>query len=256
MNLMILIKQGLSTFFALLLRYPKEMIILLMGIYIIFCQLTHNGPLTINGKCQIPERGDTISDNVIEITTFDSAITILNVSEPIPVFEELPVLNKWKRPVPSSNASDSVDDMSSSLRRYEFSLTECEERIKDLSTIRTYMDSVRDETMVIYYEFKTQGKLEGAPKLSYKRIAPIISTERTVETAIPIGPYRKIGMGGELEYHNMGSSPHFRGMETSAMVSYMDLKNNQFIIKGGYLFQNQPGWTLGVGYIKNFNIKW
>lgn len=251
--------NGASTFFGWFLKYPREMVILVMGIYIVFCQLTHNGPINVNGPCPEGNTGDTISDIVIETLTFDSTKVVLDVSEPTPVLEEEPADPiTWTRPVlaidTGATCSDSIVELTSSLRWYDHTLSDCEERIRFLSTIRTYVDSARNDTMVVGYEFKVRGELIGTPSLWYKRTAPYISTHRETTILDVRGPYRKIGIGAELGPH-FRQGTLFRGVEASLNVAYLDKKNNALKLEAGYLFQREPGWALRVGYTKYFNLK-
>lgn len=240
-------------------KYPKEALIVILSGYIVFCQLTHYGPLNVNGPCPQNENGDTLSDIVTETVIFDSTKVKLDVSKPTPVSTEESKPVKWKRPVlavdSSSNCSDSIAELVSSLGWYDFSLSECEERLKDASAFRVYKDSARNDSMVVGYEFKVRGELIGTPELWYKRTAPYVSTTRTITKVEVRGPYRKIGLGAGIEYINQGQSFKPGGIETVLKISYLDKKNNQVILQGGYVFQQQEGWTIGVGYIKHFNIK-
>ena len=253
------LQRGASTFLGWFLKYPREMIILVMGIYIVFCQLTHNGPLTKGGECPQAIDGDTISDIVTETVIFDSTKVELDVSKPAPVSEEEKEPVTWERPVlavdPSSDCRDSVAELVSSLGWYEFSLSECEERLNELAKVRTYKDSSRNDSMVVGYEFKVLGSLVDSVSLWYKRTTPYVSTTRTITKVEVRGPYRKIGLGAGIGYINEGQSFKPGGIETVLKASYSDKKNNQVILQGGYIFQNQPGWKIGVGYVRNFNIK-
>ena len=254
-----ILKSGASTFFGWFLKYPREMTILLMGGYIVFCQLTHNGPLTIAGECIQGNNGDTLSDIITETVIFDSTKVELDVSKPAPVLEETKDPITWERPVAvldsATDCSDSISSLVSSIGWYEFSLSECEERLNELAKVRTYRDSSRNDSMVVGYEFKVLGSLVDTPKLWYKRTLPYVSTTRTITKVEVRGPYRKIGFGAGLGYINEGESFKPGGIETVLKAAYSDKKNNQFLIDGGYLFQDRSGWVVKVGYIRNFNIK-
>jgi hypothetical protein len=248
-----------ENFFGLFIKYPKELIILLMTCYIIFCQITHNGPLTRGGECYQAINGDTLSDIITETVIFDSSKVKLNVPEPTPILETPGPKRTWTRPVlavdSTSDCRDSIAGLVSSLGWYDFSLDECEERLQKLSMVRVYKDSARNDSMVVGYEFKARGELIGTPELWYKRTAPYVSTTRTITKVEVQGQYRKIGIGLEVGYINKGNKANPGGLETAFQASYIDKKNHQFILKGGYIFQQQEGWIVGVGYIKNFNIK-
>ena len=240
-------------------KYPKEMIILLLSGYIVFCQLTHSGPLTSGGKCPEAGNGDTLSDITTETFIFDSSKVVLDVSKPDPISTVSGTKKTWKRPVlvvdPTGDCRDSIAGLVSSLGWYDFYLGECEERLQELSTVRTYKDSASNDSTVVGYGFSVRGELIGTPELWFKRTAPYVTTTRTITTVEVRGPYKKIGVGVGVAYINQGSKASPGGLETSLQASYMDKKNNQFIVKGGYLFQQQEGWLIGIGYMKDFDIK-
>tara|TARA_R110002051_G_scaffold221930_3_gene285545 strand:- start:2795 stop:3592 length:798 start_codon:yes stop_codon:yes gene_type:complete len=252
--------NGASTFFGWFLKYPREMAILVMGIYIVFCQITHNGPLTVGGECSQGQTGDTISDIITETFIFDSSKVVLDVSEPTSILEEKPESPiTWERPIlvmdTSATCSDSIMELTSSLRWYDLSLSECEQRLLDISSFRTYKDSSRNDTMVVGYEFKVRGELIGSPELWYKRTAPWVSTHRETTVLEVRGPYRKIGIGAGLGPHFKQGKTIFRGMEATLNIAYLDKKNNALKFEAGWLFQQDPGWALRVGYTKYFDLK-
>lgn len=247
-----------TTLFNGMVKYPwRTSTILLIG-YVVWCQMTHYGPLTIAGKCPQVETGDTLSDTITETAIFDSSIVETNDFDTIPISEEPPAdPTAWERPEitldTGATCADSVTELMSSIGWYELSLKECEDRVNYLETIRTYSDSTRNDTMVTGYTFQVRGELFGKPTTWYKRVAPYITKTRTVTVVEVRGPYRKIGIGGQAGPHFWNTNK-FRGVETSIALGYMSLKNDEINLEGGYLFQQDPGWKIMVGYKKWFDL--
>ena len=44
-------------------------------------------------------------------------------------------------------------------------------------------------------------------------------------------------------------------MEATLNIAYLDKKNNALKFEAGWLFQQDPGWALRVGYTKYFDLK-
>jgi hypothetical protein len=255
-----ILKSGASTFFGWFLKYPREMIILLLGAYIIFCQWTHNGPINVNGPCPGPELGDTLS--MVHDTTYiypdTNLILKLHGFDLIPEEVEKSKNPKWVAPeiVIDSGAStaDSLTEILWAVDFLEKELYDCDSTYREETAKRTYKDTLHADSIDVFLELKVKGAVIDTPKFTYRRTKPLMQITTMIERAVLIGPFRKIGIGAEVGHHfKQGNA--LMGMEAAVNLNYLDKKNNAFKVEGGYLFQQNPGWSIKVGYTKYFNIK-
>lgn len=163
----------------------------------------------------------------------------------------------WKRPqrpnIPvGSNCRDSVALLLEHNRMMSLTLDECDDAYHDAIAIRTYGDTLRNDSIEVAVNFRVEGRIFGIPSVNYRYLAPypVITVTETVTTTVEKGPYRKIyvegGVGPDMTWNNTLSA--VRG---SLGVGYTDKKNWSYGIRAG---ANQFGYTVEAGVRMSFDI--
>lgn len=231
--------------------------ILLIGglVWIIICSMSHCGSL----REGVSEGIDTVS---VKVDTFwmpvdTNAIFTLHGFDTLPKYvTQLESRKEFKPKVPvivdADNSSDSLTAYIRLLQESNGVLLECDSLLGDAVAIRTYRDTLENDSISIDLEIKTKGELFGEPKISYRYLAPypIITNTITLEETIVVGPFRKIylegGVGPMMTWDNK-----LFAISGSVGLGYTDKKNWSYGGRGTF---NQNGYLVEATLRKSFNV--
>lgn len=145
---------------------------------------------------------------------------------------------KWKgSKYPRVEVSNTPVVSDSALRHaYEMlslSMEECDDAYHDAITIRTYRDTLRNDSIELRIALSTEGRLYEEPSVQYRYLKPypVITVKETVTEVLP--PKRKI-------YVELGGGPDmnldhsFNSLRMSFGVGYMDRKDWGYGIRGSF----------------------
>ena len=218
-------------------------------IAIVICLTTHCGS----------RNGITVGKtDTVRVTTtvlkYDSSVHSL-IGDTIAYYQALLSEPKWKRPeiryVPNSSVSDSLRVTLLSLKQYDELLKNCDEQYRTDYAYRSYGDTLRSDSAVVWYDFSINGRLASNPKFSYKILTPekTITIKETVTNTIT--NRKKIYLGGGIGARLPWESDRLGAIVGSARLGYSDRKNQSYGLRGDF---SQSDYTVSFEYTKSFSL--
>lgn len=230
-------------------------------LWAVICTLTH-----CSGTLDPWGRHGAVSDTVI--TRIDTAwvypdtnaIFALKWKELKPRHEQHiadSLRRRWggpQRPVMDVGAADmaGIDSLRHHFKMLTSLFEECDDAYHDAIALRSYGDTLRNDSIEVAVNFRVEGRLFGIPTVNYRYLAPypVITVTETVTTTVENGPYRKVyvegGIGPDMTW---GSDLY--AIRGSLGVGYTDKRNWSYGIRAG---ANQFGYTGEVVVRKSFDI--
>lgn len=159
------------------------------------------------------------------------------------------------RPAPpifpvDADCRDSVVALRTHSQMLELTLSECDSAYEQAISVRSYGDTLRNDSIEVAVNFRVEGRLRGAPSIKYRYLAPypvVTITETITNTA---DPYRKIyvegGLGPDMTWDNGLSA--IRG---SLGLGYTDKRNWSYGVRAGV---TQNGYTVEGAVRKSFDV--
>jgi hypothetical protein len=246
----------ISKFFGWLWTNKRAGVEILMGAWIVFCILTHNGSWTRNGPCEV-KTGDTlgITHDTTYIYPDTNLILHLNGFDTIPETVTAQTEPRWSAPelvIPhSASTSDSLSEILVALDFLETELYDCDSTYRWDTAERTYKDTTSNEDIDVFIDIKVKGALIDTPKVSYVWKRPEMQVNTVVDIAVVPDPKRKIGVGVETG-PAFDVPTKFNSLELDLNLEYIDRKNNGFVLEAGYRTDNS--WIVKFGYKKYFDF--
>jgi hypothetical protein len=249
-------------FFTFIGKYWKQISWVGLLIWAIICTLSH-----CSGKRMPWENGsgvpDTVSVKVDSIWVYPdtSAIFALYGFDTIPIHiehlnDDIRKLQARRPQAPAFRAdadcSDSVRVLLAHRAILKNSLNECDSILVNNFAIRTYRDTIRNDSIEVSIMFKVQGTLKGEPKIDYRYLAPypVITNTITLKDP-PSPPRRQVYVGG-----GVGPRLNWNGNGLDAIVGSAELgyTNRKFLSVGlaGDFSQNDYGVRLVIR--KGFSV--
>ena len=171
----------------------KQIIFGLLFIWVVICSLTH---------CRHISSWDDHSTTTVQVDTFyvypdTNAIFALHGFDTLPKYvQQLQSRTRFQPKAPNFNGDDGCRDSLSTLWAVCNEISQmtllCDSMYGDAVAIRSYSDSLRNDSIVLYAAFDVSGRLIGEPKFEYKYLAPreVIREVHTVNHAAKV--YRKL----------------------------------------------------------------
>ena len=231
--------------------------ILLAGflVWVIICCMSHCG----NTRFGNSEGVDTVSveiDTVWMPVDTNAIFTLYGFDTIAQYITQLENRREFKPQAPviidADNSADSLSAYIQLLEESNRTLLECDSLFGASVAIRTYQDTLENDSISIALEIQTKGELFGEPKLSYRYLAPypIITKTITVKETITVGPFRKVYLeGGAGPMMNWGNG--LDAISGSIGLGYTDKKNWSYGGRGTF---NQNGYLVEVTLRKSFNV--
>jgi len=160
------------------------------------------------------------------------------------------------RPQPADHRADGTcADSLATLRNHSELLTsildECDEAYHDAIAIRTYGDTLRNDSIEVAVNFRVEGHLRGEPSIRYRYLAPYPVITNTVTLKDPPAPVRHQvyiggGIGPRLSFENVPNA-----VEGSVGLGFVNRKNLSMGIEAGVTHQD---YRIGVRVRKGFAV--
>lgn len=231
--------------------------ILLIGatVWIVICCMSHCGSSrtgtsnkidTVGVKTEIRwEYADT--NAILQLYGFDT----------LPRYVRELENRKQFRPMETSivgadNVSDSIDSYIELLANANTVIEDCDKAFSNAVSVRTYGDTLKNDSIEVSVAFNVSGKLLGEPRISYRYTAPypVITNTITLKETVVVGPFRKIylegGAGPVMTWDNK-----LFAISGSLGLGYTDKKNWSYGLRGTF---NQNGYTVEAAFRKSFNV--
>ena len=180
-----------------------------------------------------------------------SAIMALRGFDTIPVFVDRVVYKRWEAPIISEgvDCSDSLYEYIAGLQWCSDMLDECDSLYRIASAIRTYTDTLTNDSIELRVSLKTKGVLFDRPEFTYRRLYPypVITKTITLNTKPKRGIYLEAGVGAQIRYNrDLSPSPAL-----SMGLGYNDTKANSYGVRGCF---GQNLGTVEFTYRKTFGL--
>ena len=209
----------------------KQIIFGLLFIWVVICSLTH---------CRHISSWDDYSTTSIQIDTFyvypdTNAIFALHGFDTLPKYvQQLQSRTRFQPKVPNFDGNGGCRDSLATLWNVCNEITQmtllCDSMYGVATAIRSYSDSLRNDSIVLYAAFDVSGKLVGTPEFSYKYLLPkeVIREVHTVNHAAKV--YRKL-------YAEAAVGPRllWKGNELATVVGTL-----------GVGFTDKKDWSYGI----------
>jgi hypothetical protein len=211
----------------------KQLLFALFFLWAVVCTLTHCRGLS-------PWDAHEGTTTTVKIDTFyvypdTNAIFVLHGFDTLPNHVALLQSRTRFRPkAPDFNNDGSCRDSLNTLWAVSKELSEmallCDSMYGDATAIRSYSDSLRNDSIVLYASFDVSGKLVGEPKFGYKYLLPreVIREVHTVNHAAKV--YRKL-------YAEAALGPRFNWKENELATVVGTL---------GIGFTDKKDWSYGI----------
>lgn len=201
----------------------KETAIAILVIWCVLCTKIHCGS---KGS---PE----IAIDTVWVYPDTSAIMALRGFDTVPVFIDRVVYKRWEAPTISESidCSDSLGEYITALGWCSEMLDQCDSLYGITSAIRTYTDTLTNDSIELRVSFKTRGSLYTRPQFTYRRLYPypVITKTITLDANPKRGIYVEAGAGVQMLYkRDLSPSPVL-----SLGLGYTDTKDNSYGIRGG-----------------------
>lgn len=201
-------------------------------IWAIVCSLTHCAGVRTPWDNQ--ESIVTVKVDTLWVFPDSTAIFALHGFDTLPRYVqhlEHRLRFRPKAPVfhPLSSCSDSVVALLSHSKMQSIVIAECDSAYADAIAVRSYGDTLRNDSIEVSIGFRVQGHLRGEPSITYRYLAPypVITIERIIQMP-PTAPNRRVylegGIGVAMTWDN----------ELNAISGSLGL---------GY--ENRKGWSFG-----------
>lgn len=227
-------------------------------LWVIVCSLTHCAG--IKTPWSNTESGDTtvtIKVDTAWVYPDTNAIFVLYGFDTLPNYvEHLQQRTRFRTPTavfhPFSSCRDSVVVLRSLNQMQSLVIAECDSAYADAVAVRSYGDTLTNDSIEVTLNFRVQGHLRGTPVINYRYLAPypVVTIEKTVEVKTVDGPYSKIylegGVGALMTWENQ-----LGAVTGSVGLGYTDKRNWSYGARGSF---NQVGYTVEGTFRKSFDI--
>ena len=162
-------------------------------------------------------------------------------------------LLRWHRPQapvfhPDSDCSDSLTTLRNHSEVLTSILDECDEAYHDAIALRTYGDTLRNDSIEMAVNFRVEGRLKGVPSIRYRYLAPypVITNTVTVNTPIRRQVYIDGSIGPRLTFENVPNA-----IEGSLGLGFVNRNNLSLGIEAGV---SHADYRVGVRIRKGFSV--
>jgi hypothetical protein len=157
------------------------------------------------------------------------------------------------RPRPADHSTDDTcADSLATLRNHSEVLTsildECDEAYHDAIALRTYGDTLRNDSIEVTVNFRVEGRLKGVPSIRYRYLAPypVITNTVTVNAPVRRQVYIDGGVGPRLTFENVPNA-----IEGSLGLGFVNRNNLSLGIEAGV---SHADYRVGVRVRKGFSV--
>jgi len=157
------------------------------------------------------------------------------------------------RPRLADHSTDSTcADSIATLRNHSEVLTsildECDEAYHDAIALRTYGDTLRNDSIEVAVNFRVEGRLKGVPSIRYRYLAPYPVITKTVTVNAPVRRqvYIDGGIGPRLTFENVPNA-----IEGSLGLGFVNRNNLSVGIEAGV---SHVDYRVGVRVRKGFLV--
>jgi hypothetical protein len=150
------------------------------------------------------------------------------------------------------SADDTCADSIATLRNHSEVLTsildECDEAYHDAIALRTYGDTLRNDSIEVAVNFRVEGRLKGVPLIGYRYLAPypVITNTVTVNATVRRQVYIDGGIGPRLTFENVPNA-----IEGSLGLGFVNRNNLSMGIEAGI---SHADYRVGVRVRKGFSV--
>ena len=129
-------------------------------------------------------------------------------------------------------------------------LEDCDSVYNEAIAIRSYGDTLRNDSIEVAVNFRVEGRLKGVPSIRYRHLAPypVVTVTETVTNTV--GPYRKVyiegGLGPDMTWDN-----NLNAIRGSLGAGYTDKRNWSYGVRAGL---TQNGYTVEGALRKSFDV--
>ena len=231
-------------------------------LWVIMCILTHcSGVIDPWGYHSGPATVSMTRDTVW-IPADTNAIFVLHGFDTIPkhvekLSAELRRLRSRFRPqapsfLPDSDCRDSVASLLAHGELLTKTLEECDDAYLDALTIRTYSDTLRNDSIKVSVEFRVEGRLFGQPRIAYSYLAPYPVITETIVIRDPHIQPRQVYVGGGIGPRLTWEGNQMDAIIGSAELGYTTRKNLSVGVAGDFTHKDygvraviRKGFNLG-----------
>jgi len=153
------------------------------------------------------------------------------------------------------SADDTCADSIATLRNHSEVLTsildECDEAYHDAIALRTYGDTLRNDSIEVAVNFRVEGRLKGVPSIGYRYLAPYPVITNTVTLREPPAPQRRQvyidgGIAPRLSFENVPNA-----IEGSVGIGLVNRNSLSFGVEAGMTHED---YRVGVRVRKGFAV--
>jgi hypothetical protein len=236
-------------------KHWKQIIAFILLCWTIMCLLTHcSGVIDPWGHHSTNDTIRTVDTVMVYPDT--AAIFALHGFDTLPKYVrhiENRLRFKPAPPVFSVDAScrDSLVVMRSHSELLTEILSDCDSAYGDAVAVRSYGDTLRNDSIEVAVNFRVEGRLKGVPSIRYRHLAPypVVTVTETVTNTV--GPYRKVylegGLGPDMTWDN-----NLNAIRGSLGAGYTDKSNWSYGVRAGF---TQNGCTVEGAVRKSFDLK-
>jgi hypothetical protein len=139
------------------------------------------------------------------------------------------------------DCSDSVATLRAHSDLLTLTLDECDEAYHDAIAIRTYGDTLRNDSIEVAVNFRVEGRLRGEPSIRYRYLAPYPVITNTVTLKDPPAPPRhQVYIGGGIGPRLAWEDNSLNAIIGSAEAGFTNRKNLSMGLAGDFT-QNDYG---------------
>jgi len=231
----------LLSIISLIAKNWKETVIAVLVVWCVICTNLH---------CGSKGSPETTIDTVW-VYPDTSAIMALKGFDTVPVFVDRIIYKRWNAPTISESVdcSDSLNEYVNALQWCSEMLDECDSLYRIASAVRTYTDTLTNDSIELRVSLKTKGVLFNSPEFTYRRLYPypVITKTITLDTKPKRGIYLEAGVGAQIRYRrDLSPSPAL-----SLGLGYNDTKGNSYGARGSF---GQNLGTIELTYRKTFGL--
>jgi hypothetical protein len=232
-------------------------------LWVIMCVLTHcSGAIDPWGYHGDGRDTTSVTRDTVWIHPDTNAIFVLHGFDTIPkhvekLSEELRRLRSRFRPqapsfLPDSDCRDSVASLLAHGELLTKTLEECDDAYLDALTIRTYSDTLRNDSIKVSVEFRVEGRLFGQPRIAYSYLAPYPVITETIIIRDPHIQPRQVYVGGGIGPRLTWDGNQMDAIIGSAELGYTTRKNLSVGVAGDFTHKDygvraviRKGFNLG-----------
>lgn len=233
-------------------KHWKKIITFILLCWVIMCLLTHCSGVVDPWGYQ-PTNDTVRTVDTVMVYPDTNAIFVLHGFDTLPKHVEYLQGRLRHRPkAPTFHPDNDCRDSVAALLTYGHMLIEelnqCDTILDDMLAVRSYGDTLRNDTFELTVNFRVQGHLRGEPRMAYRYLlpTPVITITETVIQPPRRGIYVEGGLGTTLDWDN-----NLNAISGSAGVGYTTRSGWSFGPRGTF---NQNFYTVEGAVRKTFRI--